>query len=112
MLTNVITAPYNVIEIRDSMKATGSMAHIENRFGELLAEKKRRDKKKWTYEDISAATNVSPGTLVRFARQQHSMFDAKTLASLCEFFECEIGDLLVVVADEDDPGRVAALAAS
>ena len=80
------------------------MTHIENRFSELLAQKNRRDRRNWTYEDISRATGISPGTLVRFARQRHKMVDMTVLAKLCDFFDCEIGELLVVVrGDEASP---------
>lgn len=83
------------------------MAKIENRFLELLAEKRRKDGRPWTYEDVYVITGVSPGTLVRLAQQRHSMYDANTLAALCSFFGCEIGELLIVVEDSDQGQPVA-----
>jgi len=80
---------------------------VQNRFLELLAEKRRKDRREWTYEDVSAATGLSPGTLVRLAQQRHGMYDKRTLAKLCEFFQCDIGDLLVLVEDEEQGQSVA-----
>ncbi len=110
-LTNLITDPYNAIDASDAKAKASTMTHIENRFSELLAQKNRRDRRNWTYEEISKVTGISPGTLVRFARQRHKMVDMTVLAKLCDFFECELGDLLVVVRGEEAspevlPGRV------
>lgn len=86
------------------------MLKIENRFLELLAEKRRKEKRAWSYEEIYAETGVSPGTLVRLAQQRHSMYDTKTLAALCDFFGCGIGDLLIAVNEGDDQGQQVAVA--
>jgi putative transcriptional regulator len=80
-------------------------SRVENRFLELLAEKNRRDRRAWTYEEIYEKTGVSPGTLVRLAKQRHGMYDRVTIAKLCSFFECGVGDLLVLVEDENEPER-------
>lgn len=74
---------------------------VENRFSELLAQKRRRDKKRWTYREISQETGITTTTLSRFAQQKHDMYDGETIAKLCKFFNCTIGDLLVLVNDED-----------
>jgi DNA-binding Xre family transcriptional regulator len=65
----------------------------------LLEIKKRREGKSWTYEEVSHRTGISTGTLVRYAKQKHSMFDENTVIKLCEFFNCQIGDLLNIVPD-------------
>lgn len=83
------------------------MKQIENRFTELLAEKRRRERRDWTYEDISAATGLSTGTLVRFAQQRHKMIDLAVLTTLIEFFNCSLGDLLVVSESQESPDVVA-----
>lgn len=54
------------------------MARIVNRFTELLAIKRRDEGKSWSYEDVSQRTGLSTGTLVRYAKQDHSMFDENT----------------------------------
>ena len=90
------------------------MARVENRFTELLEAKRRREKKSWTYREIQAETGINPTTLTRFAKQRHNQYDSETLAQLCVFLNCSIGDLLVVMdenGNEFEPGQVAALAA-
>lgn len=89
------------------------MPRIENRFAELLERKRRRDRSmRWTYREIAEHTGISPATLTRFAQQRHNQYDSETLAKLCEFLDCDIGDLLVLVSDEDDQGQVLAVAAN
>lgn len=82
------------------------MPRVENRFEELLAEKRRRDKKPWTYREIAKVTGISPATLTRFARQRHEQFDAKTLATLCDFLDCTIGELLVLAEENGEDAGV------
>lgn len=89
------------------------MPRVENRFEELLAEKRRRERKKWSYREIAEVTGISPSTLTRFARQRHEQFDAGTLAKLCDFLDCTIGDLLVLAGDDEaDVGQPAGVAAA
>lgn len=85
------------------------MPRIENRFLELLEIKRRRDRKTWTYREIYTETGITPSALTRFAQQSHIMYDVATLARLCEFLECEPGDLLILIKD-DEKGQVRALA--
>lgn len=86
------------------------MPRVENRFEELLAEKRRRDRRNWSYREVAEMTGISPSTLTRFARQRHEQFDANTLATLCEFLGCSIGDLLILADDEASPGQQVAVA--
>jgi transcriptional regulator with XRE-family HTH domain len=81
---------------------------LKNRFGELLAVHERRTGKKWTYEDISNATGVSPSTLSAYAQNKVRRFDAVTVEALIHFFGCGIEDFFVL--EEDELGEAAALA--
>ncbi|HMN14359.1 MAG TPA: helix-turn-helix transcriptional regulator [Bellilinea sp.] len=87
------------------------MPRVENRFEELLAEKRRRDRKNWSYREIAEVTGISPSTLTRFARQRHEQFDANTLATLCDFLDCSIGELLILVDEEASPGQLVGVGA-
>jgi DNA-binding Xre family transcriptional regulator len=86
----------------------GAMAKVANRFKELVAIKERRDDRRWTYREISAATGINPATLTRFANQRHEQMDLKTLAKLCEFLSCKVGELLIL--EDDDLGQRAGAA--
>ena len=78
--------------------------HIENRFRELLEVKRRRDHRRWSYKDIFETTGITPATLSRFAQQKHEQYDSDTLTKLCGFLGCTVGELLVMVED-DEPGQ-------
>jgi DNA-binding Xre family transcriptional regulator len=92
------------------------MPRIENRFLELLAEKRRRDRRRWTYREIHAETGIAPSALSKLAQQGHAMYDSATIARLCQFLECSVGDLLVLVPDDENDttkqGQEMAVAAS
>lgn len=70
------------------------MTQIRNRFRILLAQKETRDGRRYTYEDIQNATNISPTTLASYAKGRVSRFDSRTLIALCDWLECEIGELI------------------
>lgn len=73
------------------------MSHkINNRLKILLAEKENREGRKITYETVQNETGISPSTLVGFANNRVTRFDEVTLVKLCEYFNCDIGDLLVL----------------
>ena len=78
------------------------MPRVENRFTELLAAKRRREGKSWRYREIAEATGLSTSTLSRFAQQKHEQFDGDTLAKLCDFLGCSLGELLILVNNEDE----------
>lgn len=60
-----------------------------------MAEHERKTGNKVTYRKISDATGISTNTLTQVANQQSSMIGLKTIDKLCQFFNCEPGDLLV-----------------
>lgn len=76
------------------------MAQINNRFNILLAQKINRDNRKYTYEDISEATGVSPTTLSAYSQGKVRRFDEVTLVALCKFFECELAELIEYPPDQ------------
>ena len=47
-----------------------------------------------SYRDISAANGISPNTLSRMATQRNKQVALRTLALLCDYLGCGIGDLL------------------
>ena len=76
------------------------MALIRNRFKILLAQKETRDGRKYTYDDIRAATKISPTTLSNYAQGTVTRFDEPTLVALCNFFECELAELIEYPPDQ------------
>jgi putative transcriptional regulator len=69
---------------------------VHNRFTELLALKECKEGRRITFREIARETGVHESTLSNWAKQV-SRFDADTIEALCKFFECGIGDLLILV---------------
>lgn len=75
------------------------MRKLRNRFGILIAEKEHRDSRKYTYKDITEATGILAAALTKWNQNRITRFDAKVLENLCNFLDCDIGDLLELVED-------------
>lgn len=91
----------NIIHIRDG----GYMAKrvVVNRFAELLAAKARREGRgKISRGEVSQATGLAMATIDTYARNEVTRFDAQVIKALCDYFECEPGDLLVL-EEVDEP---------
>ena len=52
--------------------------------------------KRLTYEDVTEATGISAATLSRWMSKQVTRFDAETIQALCEYFQCEVGELILL----------------
>jgi transcriptional regulator with XRE-family HTH domain len=86
---------------------------IQNRFAELLAAHERKTGRRWTYEEISAETGISPSTLSAYAQNKVRRFDAITVERLLEFLVVGIDQFFVLEEisankDSEDPVAVAA----
>lgn len=55
-----------------------------------------------TLVEISEATGVSQNRLVDYRKNKAGAIKLETIATLCDFFDCEPGDLLVRVQPEAD----------
>ena len=72
------------------------MRQIYSRLRELMAEKSRLDGSKVTYQQVQSATGISPSTLSRLASGQSKRVDLAVVERLCDYFDCDPGDLLVL----------------
>jgi len=76
---------------------------IQFRLKELMAEKERLTDERVTYRSIRDAKGISTNTLYKMATNQQKMVGLDVIDRLCEFFDCEVGDLMVrVLTDESD----------
>lgn len=69
---------------------------------ELLTEKRERDQRKWITAEISRATGLNRAILRRYALDEIKRFRVTTLDTLCEFFDCQVGDLLYIDGMEEE----------
>jgi putative transcriptional regulator len=60
-----------------------------------MAEKGRLEGRRVTYSEIFERTGVFPSTLSRLASGRIRRLDLAVLERLCEFFQCQPGDLVV-----------------
>jgi putative transcriptional regulator len=87
------------------MRDTGViMVHqkkIFNRFKILLAQKEFETGKKIPYSEIKNATGIASSTLSAWATNEIKRYHEDTIAALCEYFGCEVGDLIVYKRTEE-----------
>jgi putative transcriptional regulator len=72
---------------------------IYNRLKILIAQKEFAEGRKLTYRTISKETGISTTTLTKYINQGGGI-DPGTLEKLCEYFNCQPGDLLVYSTDQ------------
>jgi len=67
---------------------------VENRFLQLLAEKTARDNTMYTISDIERLSGVERRRLYAWRDNDVTAVKLDELKMLCDWFECEAGDLL------------------
>jgi putative transcriptional regulator len=68
---------------------------VYNRFKILLAEKEIQEGRKILYDEINQATGIAASTLSAWATNNVKRYDKATIADLCDFLNCDVGDLIV-----------------
>lgn len=73
------------------------------RVRELWEEKQRREKRRITLLELASKTGINRNTLSRLIdlRQEPHNTTTDVINRLCHYFNCQPGDLLVYVPDED-----------
>jgi putative transcriptional regulator len=67
---------------------------IKNRLKILIAEKEIKENRKLTLRTISQEIGISTNSLVAYTNQNVVRFDASVLEAFCQYFNCEIGEIL------------------
>lgn len=70
---------------------------IKNRLAVLMAEKGIK-----TMLELSKKTKIDKNTISNWYNQKITRFSADTLNTLCKFFNCQVGDLLIYVPDDKE----------
>jgi putative transcriptional regulator len=68
---------------------------IKNKLAILMAENDIR-----TMIELSNKTGLDKNTISNWYNQKVTRFSAETLEVLCEFFDCQVGDILVYEKDK------------
>lgn len=72
---------------------------IANRFRILLAEKATREQHSIAINDVKRETGIAWSTLNSWANNHVTRYDAPVILALCEYFDCQVGDILVLEND-------------
>lgn len=68
----------------------------ENRFAFLLAEKSTREKRIISIAQVSRDTGIAERTLQQWYKNTITRFDAQVIDALCNYLECNPGDLITI----------------
>ena len=70
---------------------------VRTRFLELLSRKARQaGKKSITRREVSEATGISMTSVQNWAVNNLQRYDAHQILAFCIYFDCSVGDLLVI----------------
>ncbi len=75
---------------------------LRNRFLELLLEKERRENRRVTQKEIAYATGISQQALTGWVHNNVTKFEAGIVERLCEYFKCDLCDLLYFEQSPDE----------
>jgi transcriptional regulator with XRE-family HTH domain len=69
---------------------------LRNRLLFLMTEKERREGRNITYKEIADAVDISIGVISRWIKNDVERFDSPVVVKLCDYFGCELTDLLYI----------------
>ena len=75
------------------------MSVVNNRFSLLLAEKRIHEKRTISISEIARDTGIARKTLLAWANNTVTRFDAPVIDALCRYFGVKPGDLFEYVDD-------------
>lgn len=67
---------------------------IVNRFRILLAQKATARQQNITLMDVQRETGIAWSTLNSWANNRVTRYDAPVIQAFCDYFHCQVGDLL------------------
>ena len=67
---------------------------IRNHFRALLFRKQQRENRRIPLQEVHRETGIAWSTLQRWDNDDVNRFDTHVLSTLCQYFNCMIGDLL------------------
>jgi putative transcriptional regulator len=67
---------------------------VRNRLLELIQERERKIGRRIKQHDIAQFVGVSDHTIINWIRNDVTKFDGQTIERLCDYFNCNLADLL------------------
>ncbi len=78
---------------------------IRNRIRVLMGERETQIGRRITAKAICQATGITERTLSRLINNETTGVDFDTLERLCEYFDCQPGDILIRLPNNTEAGR-------
>jgi putative transcriptional regulator len=75
---------------------------VNNRFGILLAEKRIKERRGISLQEVANNTGVSRKTLWMWENNRVNRFDVSVIDALCTYFDIEAGELIQFIRDQAD----------
>lgn len=75
---------------------------LKNRFLVLLTEKERREERRVPLSEVAAAIKASNNTMTNWVRNKVQKYDTDLVERLCDYFDCDLTDLLYFEIVKDD----------
>lgn len=72
------------------------MLVVQNRLGDLLADKMKREQRPISIAEIARACGLSRQSAHKWVNNKIKSCRFETLAAFCEYFDCAPGDLIIV----------------
>lgn len=76
---------------------------INNRFGELLAQKQKNERRNISLQEVAHETGISRQALYKWENNSVTRFDVPVIDALCKYFSVKPGDLFEYVEGDPPP---------
>jgi DNA-binding Xre family transcriptional regulator len=76
------------------MVAKARQRKLKNRLLELIHERESKIGRRIRQHDIAAFAEVRDHTITAWIHNEVTRFDARVVERLCDYFQCDVGDLL------------------
>lgn len=79
---------------------------MHNRFLDLLMEKERTERRRISQSEVAREVKVANHTIANWMRDEVMKYEAPIVERLCDYFQCDLGDLLYFeYVESDDEGE-------
>jgi putative transcriptional regulator len=76
---------------------------VNNRFAALLADKRIKERRNISLQEVAEATKISRQALYKWENNKVNRFDVPVIDALCKYFGISPGDLFEYIEDEAPP---------
>jgi putative transcriptional regulator len=84
------------IDEQGKLRHHEGVKRVRNNFQVLLARKAQNERRRIPLAEVARSTGLSRYTLSALADNSIREYPAETLATICEYLGCDVGDLLVL----------------